>query len=228
MSKLGLRGVAVAIALLLAACGPGDAEKAQEHLKKGAALLAEGKHEAAIPELKKATELNKDSMEAWVQLGNAHRALKKYDAAFEAYRAAKKIDRYLVAPHLASGAARIEAGQIETAIDELNHVIELDPKNLEGLILLGRASMMPRKLPDGSTGVPKASLERAELNLERAVELAPADVTAHYELAKAHERLDKKDLAIASWDKVRDLAAGKPAHATLAAEAAEALGRLRR
>ena len=32
---------------------------------------------------------------------------------------------------LASALTRVETGQIELAVDELNHVIELEPKNLQ-------------------------------------------------------------------------------------------------
>ena len=122
----------------------------------------------------------------------------------------------------------METGQIDQAIDQLNHVIELDPKHLEALILLGRVSMMPRPLPEGGTGVPKASLERAELNLDAAVQLAPDNVQAHHELALAREKLGKKAEARQAWAKVRDLAAAKPEHAKIAAEAANALERLKR
>ena len=222
-----LRLLLALIVLALASCGPGDAERAQQHLAKGKALVAEGRYDAAVDELKKAAELNRDSIEAHVQLGNAYRALKKYDQAFEAYRAAKKVDRYVVAPHIASARMQMETGNVEAAINELNHAVELEPKNLEALVLLGGASMMPRPLPDGTTGVPKASLERAELNLERAVQIAPDNLPAHHELARAYEQLGIKNKAVATWTRVRDLAQGKPEHAQLASETAAALERLK-
>lgn len=219
-------GPMLVAAALLAGCGQGGGS-ADEHLKKGAALVAERKFDAAVPELTKAVEMNKDSIEAHTQLGNAYRGLKQYDKAFEAYRAAKKIDRYVTRPHLENARALIETGQIEAAIDQLNHVVELDPKNLEALVLLGRVSMMPRPLPGGGTGVPKESMERAELNLESAVALAPDNLDAQHGLALAREKLGKKDQAREAWSKVRDLAAGKPGQADLAAEATTALARLR-
>ncbi len=213
---------------LLASCGPGAGERAQERLRAGSALLAEGKYEAAVAELTKAVELNRDSIDAYTQLGNAYRGLKQYDKAFEAYRAAKKIDRYVVGPHIENAKALVETGEIEQAIDELNHVIELDPKQLDAMILLARVSMMPRPLPGGGTGVPEASLERAELNLEAALQMAPDSLQANYDLALAREKLGKKDKAREAWARVRDLAAGKPEQAKLAAEAAAALERLKR
>jgi tetratricopeptide (TPR) repeat protein len=215
-------------ALLVGACGPSAQERALEHVKKGTALVAEGKYDAAVAELTKAVEANRDSIEAHTQLGNAYRGLKQYDKAIDAYRAAKKIDRYRPAPHVENARALVEMGQIEPAIEQLNHVIELDPKHLEAMLLLGRVSMTPRKLPDGSTGVPKESVERAELNLETAVGLAPENAAAHRELALAREALGKKDAAREAWTRVRDVTAGKPDQAKLAGEASDGLDRLKR
>lgn len=216
------------VAAMLAACGPGGTEKAAQHIEKGNRLVAESKYEEAIAEFKKAAELNRDSVEPYMLIGNVYRALKKYDDAFDAYREAKKVDRYKVRPHIESALARMELGQIEHAINELNHVVELEPRNLQALVLLGRASMTPRPLPDGTTGVPKASLDRAQLNLEAASQVAPDDIEAYYWLAKLYEKVEKKDKALAAWTKVRQLAGNKPEHDKIATEIAEALARLKK
>ena len=219
------RFIVLLIAATLAACGDGG-KKADEHLAAGQKLLDQGKYDAALPELQRAVELNKDSINAQVALGQAYRGLKRYDDALETFRAAKKIDRYVVAPHIASAMTRVETGQIEMAIDELNHVIELEPKNLQAKILLGRVSMMPYRQPDGSVGVSQASLQRAEMNLESAVQAAPDDIDAHRELALAYEKLGKKAEAVKSWTATRDLA-GKKNDAQAAADATAALERLK-
>ena len=70
-------------------------------------------------------------------------------------------------------------------------------------------------------------MERAELNLESALGLAPENLDAHHHLARAREQLGKKAEARAQWAKVQELAAGKPDRATLAAEAAAAQERLK-
>src|SRR5207248_4518706 len=106
---------------------------------------------------------------------------------------------YFVAPHIASAFTLVETVQIEMAIDELNHVIELEPKNLQAKILLGRVSMMPYRQPDGTVGISKASLERAEMNLESATQSSPDNVEAQRELALAYEKLGKKAEAMKSW-----------------------------
>ena len=178
-------------ALLGAGCG-GSAEKVAQHVAKGKELLAAGKYDAAAAELTRATAEDKNSMQAWLQLGNAHAGLKQYDAALAAYVAAKRIDRHSIAPHVAHAKVQVAMGHIEQATTELNFVVEMDPKNLEALILLAKVSQMPSKLPEGTTGVSRASLERAELNLEAAVNLAPQDAALKAELAKVREKLGKK------------------------------------
>ena len=115
----------------------------------------------------------------------------------------------------------------ELTIDELNHVIELEPKNLQAKILLGRVSMMPYRQPDGTVAVSKASLERAEMNLESAIQAAPDNIEAQRELALAYEKLGKKAEAVKSWTVARDLAGKKSESAGIATEAAAALERLR-
>jgi tetratricopeptide (TPR) repeat protein len=175
------------LAVLLAACSSG--EEAKTHVERGRALIAERKFEAAAAELSRATALDKNSMEAWLQLGHAYRGLKQYDTALAAYVAAKKADRHSIAPHLAHAKLQLDLGRVEQATSELNLVVEMDPKNLEALILLGQVSQMPHKLPDGSTGVSRASLERAQLNLEAATRLDPQNAVAVAELANVRRKL---------------------------------------
>jgi tetratricopeptide (TPR) repeat protein len=184
------RGLWFALALSLAACGGG--EKAQEQLAKGKALVAEGKHDAAEVELKKVTEADKNSTEAWLQLGHAYAGQKKYDEALSAYVNAKRADRHAIAPHVAHAKVQVALGRIDLATTELNFVVEMDPKNLEGLLLLGKVSQMPHKQKDGSVGVTKEDLERAELNLEAAAAIAPQNPEVKAELAKLREKLGKK------------------------------------
>ncbi len=220
-----LRLFAIVLMIFLAACGD-DKKKSDEHLAAGQKLMEQGKYDAALPELQQAVELNKDSIDAKVALGNAYRGLKRYDDALDAFRAAKKIDRYVVKPHIASALTRVDTGQVEMAIDELNHVIELDPKNLEAKILLGKVSMMPYRQPDGTVGVSKLSLERAEMNLEIAVQAAPDNLEARRLLAQDYEALGKKEQAVKAWMDVRELAA-KKSDEKAAADAGAALERLK-
>jgi tetratricopeptide (TPR) repeat protein len=175
------------LAVLLAACSGG--EEAQRHVARGKALLTEQKYEAAAAELAKATALDKNSMEAWLNLGHAYRGLKQHDTALAAYVAAKKLDRHSVAPHVAHAKLQVELGNLTQAITELNFVVEMDPKNLEALILLGQVSQMPHKQRDGSTGVTRPDLERAELNLQAAATLDPGNPVAAAELDKVRRKL---------------------------------------
>jgi Flp pilus assembly protein TadD len=180
------RAAVLAAALLISGCGGGGENKS---LAQGKALLAEGKYDAAAAELSKATAEDRNSMEAWLNLGHAYRGLKKYDHALAAYVAAKKIDRHSILPHVAHAKVQIELGNVELATTELNFVVEMDPKNLEALILLGKVSQLPTKQPDGTMAPSRASLERAELNLEAAATLAPQNAEVKSELAGVRSKL---------------------------------------
>lgn len=204
-----VRLLTIVLVIALAACGD-DAKKSNEHLAAGQKLVEQGKYEAALPEFQQAVELNGDSIAAQVALGKAYRSLKRYDDALATFRSAKKIDRYVVTPHIESAKTRIDTGQVEMAIDELNHVIELDPKNLEAKILLGRVSMMPYRQDNGVVEVSKLSLERAEMNLEIAAEAAPDNLEAGYLLAQVYEKLGEKDKALKAWMRLRSIATKKP------------------
>lgn len=228
MVRVSRFAAAFVVMFALAACGPGDKEKAVAHVKAATELAAQGKHEEAIAEFKKAAELNRDSLDARMGMGDSYRALRKYDDALAAYDAAKKVDRASPRPHLAAAYVRLERGEIDKAIAEADQATEVDPGNIEGMILQGRVSMMPRKLSDGSTGVPPVSLERAKLNLEAAAQKAPDNVEARVWLAKLYETLKMPEQALAAWTKAGELAAGKPAHARIAPEIADAISRLKR
>ncbi len=188
--RLALGTLLLAVAALAGGCG--GAEKLDQQLAKGKALLAEGKFEAAATALKAATEQDKNSLEAWMNLGHAYRGLKRNDEALAAYVTAKRIDRHSIVPHVAHAKLQIEMGRNELATQELNFVVEMDPRNVEALVLLGRISQQPRKQPDGTIGVSKSDLERAELNLDAAATLAPNDPAIREELAKVRELLGKK------------------------------------
>lgn len=215
--------LAISGGLLTGACEDKKATS-EIHLKKGTELIAQGKFDAAIVELKKAADLNQDSMQARLLLGNAYRGLKKYDDALAAYRDAKKVDRYVVTPHIAQADMQVELGRIDVATSELNHVIELDPRNLQALVMLGKVSLMPLK---GATEPAKLSVERAELNLEAAIGIAPDNIEAHYHLARAAEILGHKPKAVAAWTKVVELAKSKPGAEKMAKDATDALVRLK-
>ena len=223
--------IGAVLSLVLAACGPSEKEQAAQHLKQGKELYTVGKYEAAIPELEKAAQLDIDAIEPRLLVGNAFRALKRYDEALAAYRDAKKVDRYAPAPHIETALTHLEMGQIDNAVEDLTHVIEIDPNNVTALVLLGKVSLMPR--PEGKVGLgrfvnpdPKAGYQRAVLNLSRAIELAPDNVEANQLLAEAYEALGKRDEALKAWTRTKELASNKPEYGAVADEASKALARL--
>ena len=129
--------------------------------------------------------------------------------------------------HLAAGQKLLEQGKYDAALPELQQAVEQNKDSIDARVALGRVSMMPYRQSDGTVGISKASLERAEMNLESAIQGAPDNIEAQRELALAYEKLGKQADAVKSWTAVRDLAAKDAAHAQIAAEANAALERLK-
>ena len=80
-----IRACSFALVAALGLAGCADEKKEQQLVDSGKALIAQGKYEAAVAELTKATAENRNSMQAWLQLGHAYRGMKKYDDALAAY-----------------------------------------------------------------------------------------------------------------------------------------------
>jgi tetratricopeptide (TPR) repeat protein len=75
-------------------------------------------------------------------------------------------------------------------------------------------------------GLPDGTNEDSERMLRKAIELAPADVYAHFELASTYEKMKRKDRAVEELKKVLDLPATAHRDARLKAEARKKLDAL--
>ena len=112
----------------------------------------------------------------------------------------------------------------EYFIPGANMVVEMDPKNREAPILLGKVSQMPYKQPDGSVGQSKVSQERADLNLNAASALDPGNAEVQFEWAKVAATLGKGEEARAALKNLQRLAATDATAKKLAPEAEAAIG----
>ncbi len=122
--------------------------------------------------------------------------------------------------------------EIKTSIDR---AIAMDPDHAEAHVLrgvyyfelatLGRVLRIFAKLLYG--GLPPGSLDDSRADLERAVELDPAEITAHYNLARTLWRLDEAKLALEHCARCRKLQPTKPTHPHDQADAAALERRIR-
>jgi predicted O-linked N-acetylglucosamine transferase (SPINDLY family) len=89
----------------------------------------------------------------------------------------------------------LESGQPGRAARLLDQVIRSSPKNVEALLLLGRAHLDHLKQPSA-----------AKEAFRRAVALEPANAEALYHLGKSHFELGETGEAVSAWRQARQIA----------------------
>ena len=82
-------------------------------------------------------------MEAWLNLGHAYRGSSSTTRRLPPTLPRRRSTGTRWSPHLAHAKVQLDLGRIDQATTELNFVVEMEPKNLEALILLGQVSQMP-------------------------------------------------------------------------------------
>jgi len=169
-------------------------------LRDGISALQAGDEETAIVKLQAALELNAGFFDAWQFLGVAYQQLGRIPEAYEAYKEAYRLSGG--APVIAVGLARVTAmlGRHEEAIPLLRIAIEERPQNTELYFFLTRSLIVSQRLPEAleaadetlaaapdhpdahyQRGIVAMALDdrpRAELELARALELAPTHIPA--------------------------------------------------
>lgn len=125
-------------------------------------------------------------------LGQAYLDAKRYKDALESFKEALKIEPRLIDAKLAIGTTYQEMGDEESAIETLESVIKEQPNNSLALMNLSRA------MHD------KGQYSKALSLLERLKKVDPAEVDAYFLAGQIYEKLGKKSLAKAEYQKIFD------------------------
>ncbi|MFB0552795.1 MAG: tetratricopeptide repeat protein [Phycisphaerae bacterium] len=115
------------------------AARIQRHLQMAKILQAKGRIESAINEVRKAEELDPNSVEAALELGELFCRAGKNEAALkivERMKATKRLDKARLL--LISGWAKRQMGNLETAEKNLLEATKLNPKSCRGFFELGQ------------------------------------------------------------------------------------------
>ena len=155
--------LAVISAAALTACGPAG----PRDLHKGERLIQSGEFAEAVPVLEEGVRLLRNSpgnvqAAALNLLGLAQHGAGHLDAAGRAYLEALKLDRNLWAADFNLGCLRLEQSNYLGAIDNLTTYATSYPKDINGLLLLGRAHL-------------KLAMERSGIDRYPALEFAKRD-----------------------------------------------------
>lgn len=160
IQKLGIpafpkcwRGFCLALGMALAAgCGP----KGPDLLQEGVQLLDAGKDAEAIAKLTEASVLLPENALLWNQLGLAYHRSGKFGEALESYQKAKELDQNLSTVRFNLGLLKLEQNLPAEAVGELTSYTILEPQDLEGWRLLGRAHLRIRDFEGARQAYAKA------------------------------------------------------------------------
>ncbi len=172
-------------------------QPAEVDLEEARPLLDAGRYEEAREQLKQFVAANPQHAEAHFLLGLAHFNLEEYGPAEEAFRRSLDLDvDRAAAVHHNLGALAYQTGEIETAIEEFQAALEIDPDDSDSHYQLG-ASYLVQALPSDQMSPPdEASLKKAEAQFEHALELKPNKPEALVGLSNVYMLQNRLDEAI--------------------------------
>ena len=139
------------------------------YFKRGSVYLDQGELDAALRDLRRATEIDPSALRPLELGGDVSVALGRADRAVERYEAYVALDEQNARVLYKLGLARYRAGRPAAAIEPLQQALALDPALGEAHYVLGLVERDRNRLP------------AARASLERSVRLSPAGQTASRE-----------------------------------------------
>src|SRR5919106_73730 len=130
--------VIVLIATLTLGCGSG-VDKSRQYAARGDEYFAADRFEAAVIEYRNALKNQPRWAEAYIKLGDAYAALGKPEEAYRAYAGANELTPGDTRCYLGMGRLLLDAGMYNEARMRAELVLDRDPRNVDALLLYGRA-----------------------------------------------------------------------------------------
>ena len=168
------------------------------HLKRGSVYHSQNQLDAALRDLRRATELDPSALRAIEMLGDVHVGLGRGDRAIEQYETFISLDERNARVLYKLGLARYRDGRVRTAVEPLKQALALDPSLGEAYYVIGLVERDLDQLP------------AARKSLEEAARRSPASQTSArealaevYSLEGEHARAIDQLEALAALDSSR-------------------------
>ena len=163
MNATSLRA-SVLLCALVAACSSNPEAVRQKHVAAGAKYVEQKQYDKAIVEYSNALKDDRKAGDVQFALAEAYAAAGNVRAAFPAYVAAADLMPNNLVAQLRAGQLLLKGGMFEEAKKRARNVLQKDPKNVEGLVLLGNALAGLKDLDNAVSVIQRAS----EIDPERA------------------------------------------------------------
>ncbi|MCD4710060.1 MAG: tetratricopeptide repeat protein [Bacteroidales bacterium] len=180
-------------------------------------------YEEALDDAKKCLKLKNDER-AYYDLAQVYEKLEMYNEAEEAYRQSLQKNGRVVATHFSYAKLLYQQQHYEAAGNEVNQVLQMDPKHLEGILLqsqiysaLGNYLKASETLSMASvqyTDEPLIYIYRGDINnkmnqpsyaiidYSKAIELDPENAEIYYKRGGAYEAIRDYENALVDYDKL--------------------------
>ncbi len=168
------------------------------HVKRGSVYYAQDELEAALRDLRRATDLDPGALRAIEMLGDVNVGLGRGERAIEQYESFIAIDDRNARVLYKLGLARYRNGRIRSAAQPLKQALALDPQLGEAYYVLG---LIHRDLDE---------LAAARKSLEEAARRAPASQTVREALAEVYSREGEHPRAINQLEALAALDQSRP------------------
>jgi Tfp pilus assembly protein PilF len=156
-------------------------KKAVSYFEKGSELLKKKKHEEAVKYFRGAIDLAPNFYQAHHQLGVAYREAGRLAEAEQEFLVAHGLNSSTVEPLLNLTALYIEGNDTERAVKTGEEAVKVNPRSASAFFNLGFALYKA------------AQLDRAEVALKRALDLAPKMGNVRLMLANVYLKLRRYD-----------------------------------
>jgi tetratricopeptide (TPR) repeat protein len=180
-----------------------NADSMVAYLKRGEAYRRRNELEAALKDLKRASDLDASATRPRELLGDVNYALTRYTRAAERYHEYLAIDEQSPRLLYKLGLARYRDAQPNAAIEALTRAVSLDDRFAEAHYLLGLCLRDTQRRKESISA------------LERAVALAPTLLQAREELAEVYGRAGRADDRLAQLEVLLALDPGPSREVTL-------------
>jgi tetratricopeptide (TPR) repeat protein len=162
----------------------------QGYLVLGKAAIAAEQFEEASAALDVYTTYAPEDPAAWLTLGRAFYMTENYSDTLKALDQAYKLDRNLPEFYQLRGMTNLELGRGQEAVNDLFYIYQLDSRNFENNIVLGRALLAANRLAD-ALGYMNRSEDFAKTDKQEA--------QVHFYRALTYEAIGNMPSALKDW-----------------------------
>ena len=171
MSKVNLRGAAIAVAvLLLSACSSSE-ERAQSYYEHGKQLFAAHDYQRAEIEFRNAVKYNRNLLPAWQSLAEVEELTRNWSAMIPTLRTIVELNANDTSARLKLGKLLLASGAFNDALKVVNDAKDADSQNPD---LLALKALVLFKLNDS-----KGSIDQAQA----ALKIDPSNSSAMFVIA---------------------------------------------